>query len=607
MTKQRSSVAAKDKWNVESLYKNPAAWEKEFKAVAEANKNAPFALINKFKGKLKKDAKTLKNALDLILELSRKVHTLYTYAHLRHDEDITDDANKKNYIQITNLLYQMQAETAWFEPEILEIPTKDFKALLKSPELKDYKFYLEKIERVKKHTLSADKEELIALTSKAMATPSKAFSAINDADFHFGTILDSKGKAHELTQSTYSLYLKDQDRDLRKNAFERMLGQYAQYENTMCELISGNVQAHYYNAKVRNYKSCLEASLYPKNIDTEVYHSLISAVNDNIDVLHRYVRLRQKILNIGPLHLYDMYVPITKDLDISLTYEEAENAVIESVAPLGDEYQSILRKGLLKDRWVDRFPNAGKRSGAYSSGCFDSMPYILMNFKGMLRDTFTLAHEAGHSMHSYMSHKHQPYQYSDYPIFLAEVASTFNEDLLMRHLKARAKTNEEKIYLVNQQIEDIRATLFRQTMFAEFELFIHDMAEKNVPITPKLLKDQSSRLNALYFGPAVIDPLIEVEWARIPHFYYNFYVYQYATGISAALALSERVNNGGKKEREDYLSFLKSGSSRYPIETLKKAGVDMRSSAPVEAAINKFKSLVEELDSLVAKTSKKKK
>ena len=284
-----------------------------------------------------------------------------------------------------------------------------------------------------------------------------------------------------------------------------------------------------------------------------------------------------------------------------MTYEQAEEAVIESVAPLGSGYQNILRKGLLKERWVDRYENKNKRSGAYSGGCYDSMPYILMNYKSLLRDVFTLAHEAGHSMHSYLSHKEQPYHYSDYPIFLAEVASTFNEDLLMRYLLKHAKTKEEKIFLINQQIEDIRATLFRQTMFAEFELFIHEMAEKSIPLTPKLLKEQFSRLNASYFGPVVIDPLIEIEWSRIPHFYYNFYVYQYATGISAALALSERVVNGGKKECDAYLAFLKGGSSQFPIEMLKKAGVDMRSAAPVEAAIHKFRGLVDELADLMGK------
>lgn len=607
MAKTRSEVKMEDKWNVEALYSSIAKWQKDFKSSVESDTSPHWPRLAKFRSKLGKDAKTLKASLETLFDISRKLSKLYTYAHLRHDEDITDDAWKTAFTQITHLLHDFNQECSWFEPELLSISAANLKKLLSSPALKDFRFYLDKIVRLKKHTLSSDKEELVAQTGKAMSASVKTFSAITDADFRFGIIQDSKGNNKELTHGSYSLYMRDQDRVLRKNAFEAMHGKYVEFENTMCEVLNGNVQSHLFNSRVRQFKSCLEASLYPKNIDLDVYYSLISAVNDNIDVLHKYMKLRAQVLNIGPLHLYDIYVPLTKDVDIKMTYEEAEHIVIESVAPLGKEYQNILRKGLLKDRWVDRYENKNKRSGAYSSGCFDSMPYILMNFKGLLRDVFTLAHEAGHSMHSYMSHQSQPFHYSDYPIFLAEVASTFNEDLLMRYLIKNAKTKEEKVFLLNQQIEDIRATLFRQTMFAEFELFIHEMAEKNVPLTPKLLKEQSSRLNAIYFGPVVIDPMIEIEWARIPHFYYNFYVYQYATGISAALALSERVVNGGKKEQEQYLSFLKAGSSRYPIEILKSAGVDMRSSQPVESAIEKFRRLVDELAVLVGQKSPRKK
>lgn len=607
MAKNRSEVEKEDRWNVDALYNSLSAWQKDFKTIGEIEKSPHWPKLSKFRGKLGKDPKTLKSALETLFDISRKLSKLYTYAHLRHDEDIADDTWKTAFAQISHLMHDFNQESAWFEPEILSLPSTHIKKLLSASTLKDFRFYLEKIVRLKKHTLTSDKEEIVALSGKAMSASVKAFSAISDADFNFGTIQDGKGKNHELTHGSYSLYIRDQDRILRQNAFQALHGKFAKFENTMCELLNGNVQAHLFNARVRNFNSCLEASLYPKNIDLDVYYSLISAVNDNIEVLHKYIKLREQVLNIGPLHLYDMYVPLTKDVDIKLTYEEAEHIVIESVSPLGTDYQNILRQGLLKDRWVDRYENKNKRSGAYSSGCFDSMPYILMNYKGLLRDVFTLAHEAGHSMHSYMSHKYQPYHYSDYPIFLAEVASTFNEDLLMRYLIKNAKSTEEKIFLLNQQIEDIRATLFRQTMFAEFELFIHEMAEKNVPITPKLLKEQSSRLNAIYFGPAVIDPLIEIEWARIPHFYYNFYVYQYATGISAALALSNRVVNGGKKERDDYLSFLKAGSSKYPIEILKDAGVDMRSAVPVESAIKKFRGLVDELAVLLGKKSASKK
>lgn len=607
MAKVRSEVALEDRWNIESLYPSLSVWQKDFKIVGEMDKSPHWPKLARFKGKLGKDAKTLKTAIETVFDISRKLAKLYTYAHQRHDEDITDDAFKTAFIQISHLMHDFNQETSWFEPELLALPATNLKKLIASPVLKDYFFYLEKIVRLKKHTLASDKEEIIAQAGKAIATSAKIFSALTDADFRFGTIFDSQGKAHELTHATYALYIRDQDRALRKNAFESMHGKYMEFENSFCELLNGSVQTHLFNARIRHFNSCLEASLYPKNIDPDVYHSLIFAVNDNIDVLHKYTRLREQVLNIGPLHLYDIYVSLTKDVDIKMTYEQAEEAVIASVAPLGSDYQNVLRKGLLRERWVDRYENRNKRSGAYSGGCYDSMPYILMNYKGLLKDVFTLAHEAGHSMHSYLSHKNQPYHYSDYPIFLAEVASTFNEDLLIRYLLKHAKTKEEKIFLLTHQIEDIRATLFRQTMFAEFELYIHEMAEKNIPLTPKILKEYASRLNAIYFGPVVIDPLIEIEWARIPHFYYNFYVYQYATGISAALALSERVVNGGKKECEQYLTFLKGGSSQYPIDMLKNAGVDMRSSAPVEKAISKFRNLVDELALLLGKKPSSKK
>ncbi|KIC75955.1 Oligoendopeptidase F-like protein [Neochlamydia sp. TUME1] len=601
MLKKRSQVAKKDCWNVESLYHSLADWQKDFISVAEMDKSPHWPQLARFRGKLGKDAKTLEKALEVLFDISRKLSKLYTYAHLRHDEDITNDEYKAALAKITHLHHAFNQESAWFEPELLALPGAELKKLRAAEILKSYRFYLEKIVRLKKYTLSAEKEELVALSGEAMSTGVKAFSAINDADFKFEKVSDSQGKKHELTQSSYGVFIREQDRTLRKNAFEQMHSKYMQHENTMCELLNGNVQAHIFNARAHNFQSCLEASLLPKNIDVEVYHSLISAVNANVDVLHHYIRLREEFLNIGPLHLYDMYVPLASHVDIKMSYEEAEEAVIESVAPLGTEYQNILKRGLIEERWVDRYENINKRSGAYSSGCYDSMPYILMNYKGLVRDVFTLAHEAGHSMHSYLSRKNQPYQYADYPIFLAEVASTFNEDLLMRYLLKKAQSKEEKIFLLNQQIEDIRATLFRQTMFAEFELFIHERAEKNIPLTPKMLKEQFFKLNVDYFGPATIDRLIEYEWARIPHFYYNFYVYQYATGISAALALSEKVSQGGKKERDAYLSFLKSGSSQYPIELLKKAGVDMRSAAPVESAIHKFQELVKELASLLGK------
>lgn len=600
MVKERHEVALEDRWNVEDLYPNLDNWDKEFTKLEKNSTKPKWPEIQSFKDHLGDNPETLKNALETVMGIERELSKLYTYAHLRHDENIADDNTKKAYNRALSLLHEFQQETSWFEPQLLALPESTVKSYLSSPALKDYHFYLEKIFRLKAHTLTPEKEELLALAGKALQTPHKTFSAINDADFKFGTVLDGQEQSHELTHGTYGVFIREQDRSLRKNAFIKLHGKYLDYQNTLCELLNGEIQKHVFNARARGYSSCLEAALYPKNIDPAVYKALIKSVNDNLGALHQYIKLREKLLGISPLHLYDMYVPLTSDIDIKMNYREGENIVIEAVKPLGDEYLNLLQKGFQTQRWVDRYENKNKRSGGYSSGCYDSFPYILMNYKDQLRDVFTLAHEAGHSMHSLMTHTHQPYQYGDYPIFLAEVASTFNEELLNRLLISRAKTKEEKIFLINQKIEDIRTTFFRQTMFAEFELWLHESAEKNIPLTPKLLKEQYKELNQRYFGSnVVIDLEAEIEWARIPHFYYNFYVFQYATGISAAFALVEKVSNGGKKEQEDYLNFLKSGSSRYPIDTLRLAGVDMTTAQPVQATINLFKKLVGELEQLI--------
>jgi oligoendopeptidase F len=380
---------------------------------------------------------------------------------------------------------------------------------------------------------------------------------------------------------------------LRQSAFEGIHRSFLKYENTLCELLSGQVQNSLFQTRSRNYPSCIEGALFPHQIDTSVYTGLIKAVRARLPSLHKYMKKRKEALKVDELHMWDLHVPLVQDVNLSFTYEEAEKLVIESVAPLGREYQEALSKGLLKGRWVDRYENARKRSGAYSSGCYDSMPYILMNYNGNFQDLMTLAHEAGHSMHSLNSNQHQPYQYSHYPIFLAEVASTFNEELMFLHLGKQELTKDQRRFLINQQIEDIRSTFFRQTMFAEFELKIHELAEQAVPLTPQLLKEIYHQLNVDYFGEALsVDTLIDIEWARIPHFYSHFYVYQYATGISAAHSLYRRVieENG----REDYLKFLSSGSSHFPLELLKRAGVDMKSTQPVAALIDHFDHLVDD-------------
>lgn len=597
--KKRAEIPPQDRWNVEAFFADKKAWEEAFTKITLKETAPRWPQFAAFQNRLHEGAEVLKEALETLFKLERELERLYTYTHLRHDEEITNDALKSRYQKMSALLHDFHHEIAWFEPEILSLPRDIIERYLQSPMLAPYRFHLDKILRMRPYTLSADKEELIALAEKPFQSSSKAFSALNNADIKFGKVVDEKGEEQELSHGLYQLYLRSPDRTLRKNAFQRMLSRYADLENTLAELIYGEIQSHIFHAKARGYPSALEAALFPKKITESVYRSLIETVRAKLPVLHRYLALRKKILKLPTLHLYDLYVPLVPKVEMQFDYAEAENMVIDSVLPLGKEYQALLKRGLTEERWVDRYENQNKRSGAYSSGCFDSYPYILLNFRGTLRDTMTLAHEAGHSMHSLLSWMSQPYAYSHYPIFVAEVASTFNEELLAEKLIHEAESKEKRLYLINEKIEDIRATLFRQTMFAEFELLLHEQVESGIPLTPTLLKETYYTLNKEYFGPDVyIDEEIAIEWARIPHFYYNFYVYQYATGISAALNLADKVVKGGEAARDNYLTFLKSGGSLYPLDLLKLAGVDLTTSAPIEAAISTFEILVTDLESL---------
>lgn len=604
---ERTTLAPTDRWNIEALYESLGSWEKDYRQLKERAANNGWPQLQSFQGQLS-DRKKLKEAIDLLLSESRELEKLYTYIHLRHDEEITEEKHKAAYQQITNDLYDFQQATAWVAPELLRMAPDEVDPLLSEPELSSYRFYLEKILRLRLHTLSPEQEELLSQAAKAQQAPQKAFGAINNADFQFGEVEDSEGKRHLLTHASYGLFLRKKDRVLRKNSFERLQGQYQAFANTLCELLQGVVQSHLFVARARHYSSSLEAALYPHQIDPSVYHNLIEAVDERLGSLHRYMELRKKWLGVDELFPYDLYIPLVEQPQREIPYEEAEQLVIDSVAPLGEEYQQLLAEGLLKQHWVDKFENKNKRSGAYSSGCYDSYPYILMNYKGSLRDLFTLAHEAGHSMHSLLSRRHQPYAYADYPIFLAEIASTFNEQLLMKLLLDRCQTAQEKAFLINEKIEEIRTTLLRQTLFAQFELFIHQCAEQNLPLTPALLCQEYQRLNGHYYGPALtLDPLLSMEWSRIPHFYYNFYVYQYATGLSASIALFEQVIQGTDQGGRRYLELLKAGGSDYPLPLLERAGLDMRSKQPIQRALERFSSLTTELEQLLPALEQKQK
>ena len=599
--KEREQVARESCWDVDSFYASWEEWENEMHALGNEAEVPHWPQLEALKSRWEENPKNLHQLLSLYLSIERGLSKLYTYAHLRHDEDVACELPKRNYARISALLHGFRQETAWLEPALLQCSQEKIAHFVKDPALQEYAFYLEKILRQRPHTLSTEQEELMAKAGLSLEAASRAFGALNNADLKFPNVLDQKGKERELTHGKYLVYLRDKDRTLRENAFKTLHRTFQGFENTLCELLNGQIQAHVFDMKARHYGSCLQAALFPHQIDTAVYTSLIQAVRSELSAVHRYISLRKKALNLEEIHLYDLHVPLVEEGEMKMPYEKAVDMIIDSLAVMGGEYQKALKEGLTVARWVDRYENSRKRSGAYSSGCYDSKPYILMNYNSTFCDVKTLSHEAGHSMHSFLSRKHQPYHYSSYAIFVAEVASTFHEELLLRHLLQKAKTKEEKIFLVNQEIDGIRGTLLRQTLFAEFELKLHALAEKGVPLTPGLLKEEYRKLNHEYYGDEIVlDAEGDIEWARIPHFYYNFYVYQYATGISAAHALVEKVLTEGQSAKEQYLRFLSTGSSKYPIDALKVAGVDMRSTEAVSKAMRHFKTLVDQLEHLLA-------
>ena len=544
MSIPRALQPVQDTWDLAPLYTDFSAWKQDLEDESKLDYVAMAAL---YRTAQELSPKNLRELLDLYYSLERRLRKLYTWAHLFHDQDIANDDGKQALQLIMSRMHTFSESFSWINPKILSFSLEAIRGFLQSQDLQPYTVIIERLVRLKPHTLPEELEALIAMSHRAMDAPHKAFSAINDADFRFDAIQDSEGKSHPLTHATYGVLLRNPDRQLRQRAFETMHGKYQQYENTIAELLNGEIQRHYFEAKARGYSSCLEAALFPKNIPTSVYYSLIKTVRSHIHVLHRYVRLKKQVLGVEHLAPWDLYVPLTKEATPSYSFEQAIDLTINACHPLGKAYVDRLKDGLKSLRWVDRFENLNKRSGAYSSGCYDSPPYILMNFKGLLRDVFTLAHEAGHSMHSDCS-RQQPFHYSDYEIFVAEVASTFNEELLCEELlRQGASSPAAQASIINEKLEDFRGTLFRQTMFAEFELFLHERVECGEPITPKILTEKYSELNSFYYGDDFnISLLSGIEWARIPHFYYDFYVYQYATGISAACALSKRVTEGGE-------------------------------------------------------------
>lgn len=592
---KRSQVKAADTWDLSSLYTADAGWEADFGKYQK--------LIDgyaKFRGKLGESAKQLAACLKFDLEVDRLGDRLGTYASLKVSEDTANSDYQRMQGRLHSVYTKAGQAASYIRPEIMAIPDATMKEYLAAKEIRPYKLILERLLRYKAHTLAPREEEILAMQGEMASAAGKAFRQLLDADLKFGLLKNEKGEQMELSHSSYSQFLQSPDRKVRKAAFHQYYSQFVGHENTFAATLQGSIQRDVYYAKVRGYPSALEAALFPDNVPLTVYDNLLSTVRKHLPKVHKYYDVRRRKMKLKDIHQYDTYVPILSDIESKYTWSQAVKVILEALQPLGAEYCDTLEKGLV-GRWCDRYPNQGKRSGAFSSGMYDSDPYILMNYQpSVLNDVFTLAHEAGHSMHTWHSKTHQPYQHYGYTIFVAEVASTFNEELLAHHLLGKAKDKKQRAYLINREIDDIRATIVRQTMFAEFEKVTHAMVEAGEPLTVQALKETYRKLLEAYFGPDfALDDELSLECIRIPHFYNAFYVYKYATGLSAAIALSRGVLNGGKKELDAYLGFLKGGCSQDPLDLLKDAGVDMTTPAPVETALEYFGELVEELDSLL--------
>jgi oligoendopeptidase F len=591
--KTRDQIPKSDQWNLGQLFASADAWEQAF-----TDYETQIPRISQFQGTLGRSARDLKACLYFMDRLDQLDERLHYYALLRLSEDAGDSDNQKRSSRFMNLATKAQGEASYQKTEIQAIDEKTMAEFLADPLLSTHRIYLEKLLRFKPHILTQAEERLLALQAESAAAVSKTFSALTDVDMDFGTI-DTPDGPKPLSQSSFSQFLLSPDRELRKNAYQQFYGVFDGHKNTLASLYEGSIRRDAYLAKIKNYPSARAKALFPDKVPEKVYDNLVTRVRHHLPALHSYYGLRKKIMGLGELRHYDVYAPLVSDVTISHTYGEAVHEIIEALKPLGKEYGDYLQKGLL-GTWVDRYENKGKRSGAFSAGSYNGEPYILMNYKeDVLRDVFTLAHEGGHSMHSWYSVKNNPFSHYNYTIFEAEVASTFNEQLLFHHMMKKNTDKTVQAYLIGKQIDDILATVMRQTMFAEFETETHRRAEAGESLSLDDFRAIYRGLLVDYFGPEMaLEEVSDLEGLRIPHFYRAFYVYKYATGLSAAIALSRRVLNGGDTEREDYLNFLKSGGSKYPLESLALAGVDMGQTAPIDEALSLFADLVSQLESI---------
>jgi oligoendopeptidase F len=591
---ERESLPQEMTWDLDVIYADLETWEKDFAAIDDK-----IAGVMHFKGRLGAAPEVLAAALESMDDMERLAEKVYVFAHLRSDENIGNSDNRALLDRVSIKFAELSGAMAWFEPEFLALDAIVHQEYLCSPDLGFYRRTIKEMLRSRAHTLSAKEERLLGLASDIFSAPQKTFSALNNADLKFPVIKDDTGAEVELTHGNYIKFLESGDREVRKNAFESLYDTFAGFRNTLATTLDATVKKHVFSAEVRNYPSVLEAALFSDHVPVKVYNNLISTVHSHLEPLHKYFALRARVMGLEKLDMYDIYNPLVADCRMELSWEEARNQVEHAVEPLGKEYCNVMRDAFEK-RWIDVLECQGKRSGAYSSGCFDTPPYILMNFNGTLNDVFTLAHELGHSMHSWHSNHTQHYHYADYRIFVAEVASTTNELLLHHYLMEQNDDPSVKAYLLCHQLDQIRGTLYRQAMFAEFEKHIHVLAEQKVPLTPDLLCEDYYKLNAEYHGENVApDQRVELEWARIPHFYYNFYVYKYATGISAAAKLSQNILSGDQTKLGNYIDFLKAGDSRDVLDIMRDAGVDLSTPEPIVAALKLFEETVDQLDGLL--------
>jgi len=588
---ERSAVENKFKWTIDEMYPNEGAIEKDIHKVKEL-----IDEVKKYKGTLADSEENLYNALNISEQASRILQNLYVYTHMKSHEDTRINKNQGNATKTDMLSTELSMATSYMVPEIIAMDSKKLEGYLKSEKLSHYKKHVDEILRLKPHTLNEREEELLAAVSDLSGVPENIYDMLSFADLQFPEIENEKGEKVKVTHENFSLFLKNKDQRVRKDAFDAMYSVYGQYKNTFASTLYGGIKSEIFYAKTRKYESALQGSLFQDDVSVEVYDNLIAAVHENLDTLNKYTGLKKKFLGLDKINMYDLYVPLTENFDMKIPYEKAQEIILEALKPLGEEYLENVKKAF-GEGWVDVYGNDGKQGGAYSWGSYDSKSYILLSYKDDLNSLFTLIHEMGHSMHSYYSKNNQPYLYSGYKIFVAEVASTLNELLLINYLLKNAKSKEEKVYLLNYYLEQFRTTVYRQTMFAEFEKICHGKVEGGEPLTSEEFTNIYYDLNKKYYGESCeVNEQIGLEWARIPHFFSNFYVYKYATGFSAASALSKQILEEGENAVQRYKEFLKSGGSDFPLNQLRKAGVDMEKKESVDKALHVFKDLVDELE-----------